>query len=395
LRFSFVNRKDGFQWKRGNDKRNYRYFGLGDGRVRVSVIRPVNVQYSQPAHLEGLNAVVTFRNDLAPGLMTLRVAPAGWTFPAFEAGQYVSLGLFGSAPRSRLAEPERLAPEPEKLIRRPYSIASSSENRAFLEFYINLVPTGVLTPRLFNIEVGDRISLGSKVAGAFTLKSVPEEANVILIATGTGLAPYVSMLMSSSGLERRGRIALIHGVRQSLDLGYRSVFRTLQTHRHDFTYLPVVSRPQLEASPWMGASGHVQDVWNGDALEQAWGFRPRAENTHVLLCGSPEMIESMTAIWPATGSSSRLPGSRARFTLRNIGQSKRATNPKRTTQLCAAHRSMHLALECVSGGEAQSKHKEGFDPPERLLCVNEFAVRYGAGPSFRTVGLDATVARSF
>src|SRR5262249_54436965 len=188
--------------------------------------------------------------------MILRVAPVGWAFPEFEPGRYVSLGLFGSALRSTLAEPERLAPEPGKLIRRPYSIASSPENRAFLEFYLNLVPTGVLTPRLFHVGVGDRIWLGSKIAGSFTLKSVPQEANVILIATGTGLAPYVSMLTSSVGRERRGRIALIHGVRQSLDLGYWSVFRALQNYRLDFTYLPVVSRPQLEVSPWTGTIGH-------------------------------------------------------------------------------------------------------------------------------------------
>jgi ferredoxin--NADP+ reductase len=60
--------------------------------------------------------------------------------------------------------------------------------------------------------------------------------------------------------------------------------------------LPVVSRPQLEVSPWTGAIGHVQDVWNSNALEQAWGFHPSPENTHIMLCGSPEMIESVTAI---------------------------------------------------------------------------------------------------
>ena len=261
----------------------------------------MHVQYSQPAHQDALNAVVTFRNDLSPGLMILRVAPVGWAFPEFEPGRYVSLGLFGSALRSTLAERERLAPEPEKLIRRPYSIASSPENREFLEFYINLVPTGVLTPRLFNIGVGDRIWLGSKIAGSFTLKSVPEEANVILIGTGTGLAPYASMLTSSPGLQRQRRIALIHGVRQSRDLGYRFVFTTLQDHRPNFTYLPIVSRPQLEISPWPGAIGHVQDLWNSDVLEHAWGFRPSPENTHVLLCGNPEMIESMTAILARDG----------------------------------------------------------------------------------------------
>jgi len=265
------------------------------------------MQHSQPAHQERLNAVVTFRNDLSPGLMTVRVAPVGWALPEFEPGQYVSLGLYGSALRSTLAERERLTPEPEKLIRRPYSIASSPENREFLEFYVNLVPTGVLTPRLFNIGVGDRIWLGSKVSGSFTLKSVPEEANVILIATGTGLAPYASMLTSSAVLQRQRRMALIHGVRQSRDLGYRFVFTTLQDHRPNFTYLPVVSRPQLEVSPWPGAIGHVEDLWNSDVLEHAWGFRPNPENTHVLLCGNPEMIESMTAILARDGFEQQTP----------------------------------------------------------------------------------------
>jgi ferredoxin/flavodoxin---NADP+ reductase len=251
--------------------------------------------------------MVTLRTDLSAGLMTLRVAPDGWVFPEFEPGQYVSLGLFGSVPRSKLAELEMVAPEPEKLIRRAYSIASSPEDREFLEFYINLVPRGVLTPRLFNIGHGDRIWLGSKVAGSFTTKSVPDEANVILIATGTGLAPYVSMLTSSPGLARQRRVALIHGVRHSWDLGYRSVLTALQNDRPNFTYLPVVSRPQFEINPWTGAIGHVQDLWNSAAFEHALGLRPSPLNTHVFLCGNPDMIESMVAILAREGFQERTP----------------------------------------------------------------------------------------
>jgi ferredoxin/flavodoxin---NADP+ reductase len=68
---------------------------------------------------------------------------------------------------------------------------------------------------------------------------VPDQANVILIATGTGLAPYMSMLTSSPGLAPQRRVALIHGVRHSGDLGYRSVLTALQDDRPNFTYLPV------------------------------------------------------------------------------------------------------------------------------------------------------------
>jgi ferredoxin--NADP+ reductase len=233
--------------------------------------------------------------------MTLRVTPAGWAFPSFEPGQYVSLGLFGAAPRSELAEPERIAPPAEKLLQRPYSIASPPEGRASLEFYINLVPAGVLTPRLFRLASGDPVWLGSKIAGSFTVKSAPERANLVLVATGTGLAPYISMLTSGAGLSGGRRIALLHGVRQSQDLGYRPLLTALHDAQPQFTYLPVVSRPHLETQAWEGLLGHVQDVWNSGALERAWGFRPDPEHTHVLLCGSPAMIESMIAILARDG----------------------------------------------------------------------------------------------
>jgi ferredoxin--NADP+ reductase len=78
-----------------------------------------------------------------------------------------------------------------------------------------------------------------------------------------------------------------------------------------FTYVPVVSRPQLEVSPWAGAVGQVQDVWNSGMLERAWGFHANPENSHVLLCGNPAMIESMLAILAAAGfqrETARAPG---------------------------------------------------------------------------------------
>jgi len=165
----------------------------------------------------------------------------------------------------------------------------------------------VLTPRLFNPGTSHSICLGSKVAGSFTLKSVPEEANLILIATGTGLASYVSMLTDRPNAAAQRRIVLIHGVRQSRDLGYRSFLTELQDHRPSFTYVPIVSRPQLELSPWTGVTGHVQDFWNSNALRDLCGFRPAPLDTHVFLCGNPEMIESMIAIVARGGFQEQTP----------------------------------------------------------------------------------------
>src|SRR5262249_35925629 len=143
---------------------------------------------------EQLNAVVTLVNRISPWLMVLQVVPDGWTFPEFNPGQYVTLGLFGSAARCDLARPEQAPADPHKLIRRAYCIASSPVNSEFLEFFIHLVPHGPLSPRLFALKIGDRICLSDNITGAFTFDHVPVEANLVLIATGTGLAPYVSML---------------------------------------------------------------------------------------------------------------------------------------------------------------------------------------------------------
>jgi ferredoxin/flavodoxin---NADP+ reductase len=248
-----------------------------------------------------LNAVVTLCNQVSPWLMILRVAPDGWDVPEFAAGQAMSVGLFGSASRCPLAEPEATASDPNKLIRRVYCIASSPVNREFMEFYIALVPHGVLTPRLFNLKIGDRIWLSQKAVGTFTFDHVPNDANVILLATGSGLAPYISMLSTHLKFVSQRRVAVLHGVRHSWDLGYRSILMTMQHLRDNFTYVPVVSRTEHEPVPWKGATGHIQDLWKGNALERVWGFRPVPDNTHVFLCGSPEMIDEMVTMLVAEG----------------------------------------------------------------------------------------------
>ncbi len=240
-----------------------------------------------------LNAVVTLCNLVSPWLMILQVVPDGWDLPDYLPGQYTTLGLFGSAPRCALAEPESLPASSDKLIRRAYSIVSFPQNREFMEFYLNLVPGGILTPRLFNLKIGDRIWLSPRVTGAFTFDQVPADANVVMIASGAGLAPFVSMLSTHLTLQTARRLAVVHGVRHSWDLAYRSILMSMQHLHPNVTYLPVVSRPEQEPVPWRGATPHVQDVWKGGCIERAWDFRPSPDNTHVFLCGSPDMIESM------------------------------------------------------------------------------------------------------
>jgi ferredoxin--NADP+ reductase len=247
------------------------------------------------------NAKVAQRIEVAPGLIILRVAPDGWKLPTFSAGQFGVIGLPGSAQRYAFCEPEETQPDPDKWIVRAYSIASSSHASEYLEFYIQLVSSGSLTPRLFQLERGSPLWLSPKISGLFTMAEVPEEAHIVLISTGTGLAPYMSMLRTHLVCGGDRRFGVLHGARNSWDLGYQSELSTLQHLCHNFTYLPSISRPQNEITPWKGEVGHVQDLWKRRRLHDLWKFHITPENTHIFLCGNPSMIEDTVQLLTAEG----------------------------------------------------------------------------------------------
>jgi ferredoxin--NADP+ reductase len=243
-----------------------------------------------------MNAVVALRIEITPWLIILRVAPDGWPLPDFMPGQFAVLGLPGVAPRHPLSDSEDTPPDPAKMIRRAYSIASSSLQREYMDFYLALVGSGALTPRLFALNMGDRLWLGPKVSGMFTFDQVPEDKNVVMIATGTGLAPYMSMLTTHLMCNSARRIAILHGARNSWDLGYRAELLNLQHLCHNFTYIATISRPANESTPWTGRVGYVQELWTSGTVADAWGFQPTPENTHIFLCGSPGMIDQTSAM---------------------------------------------------------------------------------------------------
>jgi ferredoxin--NADP+ reductase len=254
-----------------------------------------------------LNAVVAQRIDVSPELIILRVAPDGWELPDFIPGQFAVLGLPASFPRSELSDPEEKELDPEKLIRRTYSIASSSVAREYLEFYLNLVRSGELSPRLFSLKIGDRIWLSEKFTGMFRLSDAPRDVDIVMVATGTGLAPYMSMLRSSLTAGTGRRIILLHGARHSWDLGYRSELISLTRICGNLTYVPVVSRPKEEHIAWSGSTGYVQDLWTGGAVAKSWGRKPTPDDTHIFLSGNPSMVEEMIALLNTDGFTEHTP----------------------------------------------------------------------------------------
>lgn len=243
-----------------------------------------------------LNAVLTAREVYATGLVVMRIAPDGWPLPSFVPGQFATIGLPASAPRLPGSDPEDPGANPERFIRRAYSIASSSKQHEYVELFVALVTSGELTPRLLALAPGDRLWLGPKFTGMFTLREIPPDQNLVMVATGTGLAPYMSMLRTELLGGSRRKIALLLGARHSWDLGYSRELFTMQRESPELSVLRIVSRPKEEREPWTGLVGHVQHLWSGGALAEAWGERPTPKDTHVLLCGNPAMIDDMTKL---------------------------------------------------------------------------------------------------
>ena len=247
-----------------------------------------------------LNAVISQVIQVSPIMKIMRVVPVGWELKEFEAGQFVALFLPGSAERCAEATEEHEESDPNKMIKRAYSIASSSKETEYIEFYITLVHSGALTPRLFNLKIGDKVGMGTKIVGMFTLKEVPSTQNIVLVATGTGVAPYMSMLRADA-LKSNRKICVVHGASNSWDLGYSSELRLLESIYDNFSYFPTITNPEKEPVPWKGETRYIQEILADNLLEKVWDTEVTKENTYVFICGNPNMINSVTEVFEEKG----------------------------------------------------------------------------------------------
>lgn len=252
------------------------------------------------------NATVTSKILITPDLMVLR-ARTDEDRTAFAAGQYTSIGLLGTEQRSaNSVVPVETAP-PDELIIRPYSIASASHDVRNFEFYISQVKSGQLTPRLFCMEAGARMWVDDRILGIFTLADIPEGKNIVMIATGTGLAPYISFLRSYINLHQGIKMAVIHGAAYQWDLGYFSELSFIDSAFANFHYLPTLLKAD---SSWHGQRGYIQDHLSSDLLPSL-GIGINPEETHFFLCGNPRMVDCVSDLLASkayTRHSSSSPG---------------------------------------------------------------------------------------
>ncbi|EML5158253.1 TPA: ferredoxin--NADP(+) reductase [Morganella morganii] len=190
----------------------------------------------------------------------------------FTAGQFAKLGLEIDGERTQ----------------RAYSYVNAPDNDD-LEFYLVTVGDGKLSPRLAALTPGDELLITDEAAGFFVLDEVPDCDTLWMLSTGTAIGPFLSILQYGKDLERFRHIVLVHAVRYAADLSYLPLMRELQKKigSDKLRIVTVVSREHAEGS----LHGRVPALISSGELEAAAGLPLTAENSHVMLCGNPEMVK--------------------------------------------------------------------------------------------------------
>jgi ferredoxin--NADP+ reductase len=219
-----------------------------------------------------LAARVTGNRHWTETLFSLRVEGAPL---AFEAGQFVRLALD--------VEGERVA--------RPFSFVNPPGDPVH-EFYGVAVPEGPLSPRLAQLRAGDTLYVARNPAGFLVLPELPDAESLWLISTGTGIAPFLSILRTEAPWRRYRNVVLVHAVRHARELVYRELIGQMKS----LNYITFVSRESAPGS----LAGRVPAAVADGRLEAAAGL-PLGESSQVMLCGNPQMLRDTSAALMARG----------------------------------------------------------------------------------------------
>jgi ferredoxin--NADP+ reductase len=225
----------------------------------------------------------------APNLFSFRTTRD----PAFKfaAGQFARLGL-------ALASENGI----EEMVWRPYSIVSAT-SADYLEFCSVLVPTGQFTRALSARAEGSEILVEKDPYGFLTTDRFDDGESLWMIATGTGLAPFVSMLAEKEHWSRFRHLVVVHSVRYARELAYAAEMRQIaQRFSSDarlarFHYVPVVTREATD----FALSGRIPTLLDSGELEGKAQLKLVPELARVLLCGNPQMVTTMRKALSAKG----------------------------------------------------------------------------------------------
>lgn len=202
--------------------------------------------------------------------------------PAFVAGQFIRVGVDLGDQR----------------VGRPYSLVNPP-HEPVLEIFFNIVPDGPLSSRLAALEAGDALWLTDAANGFLTLAEVPNHTQDLwMLATGTGVGPFLSMLQTTEPWQRFNKIVLGYGVRRRENLGYRELIERLQQEHPDrFHFVPYVTGEPLDGA----FQCRIPETLADGQLERHVGFALDPARSHVMLCGHSEMITDAVSVLEERG----------------------------------------------------------------------------------------------
>ena len=200
----------------------------------------------------------------------------------FIPGQFARLGV-----RKQTAEGE-------KIVWRAYSIVSADYDE-FLEFYSIVVPGGEFTSTLADLAIGDEILIDKTNYGALTTDRFVDGRDLWLLSTGTGLAPFISILHDVKTWEQYEKIVLVHGVRFKDELAYSELIEAFKEHEyfgefaHKLKYVQVVTRDEVPGA----LRKRIPELLEDGELEREAGIRIDPDRARIMICGNPEMVDDL------------------------------------------------------------------------------------------------------
>lgn len=235
----------------------------------------------------------------APTLLSFKVTrPDGFKF---TAGQFVRLGIHGKdlqyfaqnyETKLITSETQDKPIDLDGYVFRAYSVASSPYDE-FIEFFSVVIPHGEFTSKVNHIQVGDSLLLNTTPFGYLTLAryQLPLPNDLWLLATGTGLAPFLSILKTIEVWQQYQRIILVYSARTSQELAYQAEIGSIKSIYGDngaaFVFLPIVTRE----ADYAGQKARIPNLIVSGKLTQLVGQKLDKERSHVMLCGNPQMVE--------------------------------------------------------------------------------------------------------
>lgn len=198
----------------------------------------------------------------------------------YEAGQFVRIALDLGG--------ERIA--------RPFSFVNAPDDPV-MEFYGVIVPEGPLSPHLARLKSGDKLYVADNPSGFLVLSEVPAAEDLWLVATGTGIAPFLSILRTETPWQRYRRVILVHAARYAKELVYGDLIQEiLRAHPDQFVPIKFTSR---EETPQTLAGRIPAAIRDGRLEAAAMPISP--ERSQFMLCGNPQMLKDVAAVLAERG----------------------------------------------------------------------------------------------